>query len=208
MCRSSPDYRRALPANALVLGAQEHVWQLEEPELRNFFHIIKGFTGFACVERAHFWNLMTAPAYLEVDGEPEFKVLTAEEARRLRLKNPPLSPWRIVAGQVVVGVLAALLAWVWTGQSSVGWSVAYGALVVVLPAALFARGLMGRLSSVNPASAVAGFFLWEMVKLGLSFALLALAPRMVPGLNWLAMLGGLVVTMKVYWVALSFAPKR
>ncbi len=151
---------------------------------------------------------MTGPAYPEDDAEPEFAVLTADEARRLRLKNPPLSPWWVVAGQVVVGLLVALLVWGWTGQSSVGWSVAYGSLVVVAPAALFARGLMGRLSSLNPASAVAGFFLWEMVKLGLSLALLALATRMVPGLNWLAMLGGLVVTMKVYWVALLIAPKR
>ncbi len=151
---------------------------------------------------------MTAPAYPEDDGEPEFKVLTAEEARRLRLKNPPLSPWRVVAGQVVVGLLAALLGWGLTGQSSTGWSIAYGALVVVLPAALFARGLMGRLSSLNPATAVAGFFLWEMVKIGLSFALLALAPKMVPGLSWVAMLVGLMVTLKVYWVALLFAPKK
>lgn len=151
---------------------------------------------------------MTAPGYPEDDSEPEIKALTAEEARSLRLRNPQLSPWRVVAGQVVVGVLAALLGWGLTGQSSTGWSVAYGALVVVLPAALFARGLMGRLSSLNAATAVAGFFVWEMVKIGLSVALLALAPRMVPGLSWLAMLVGLVVTLKVYWVALSFAPKK
>lgn len=151
---------------------------------------------------------MTAPGYPDDDSEPEVKALTADEARLLRLKNPALSPWWVVAGQAVVGFLAALLGWGFTGQSSTGWSVAYGALVVVLPAALFARGLMGRLSSLNPATAVAGFFVWEMVKIGLSVALLALAPRMVPGLSWLALLAGLVVTLKVYWVALSFAPKR
>ena len=152
---------------------------------------------------------MIAPApSREYDDEAEFKVLTAEEARQLRLKNPPVSPWLVVAGQLGVGLLAALLAWGLTGQRNVGWSVAYGALTVVIPAALFARGLMGRFASLNLATAAAGFFFWEMVKIGLSVVLLALAPRMVPGLSWLAMLIGLVVTMKVYWVALLIAPKN
>jgi ATP synthase protein I len=123
------------------------------------------------------------------------------------LKNPPVSPWRVVAGQIGIGFFAALLGWGLTGQRNVGWSVAYGALAVVIPAALFARGLMGRFASLNPATAATGFFLWELVKIGLSVALLASAPRLVPGLSWLAMLIGLMVTMKVYWVALLVAPK-
>ena len=152
---------------------------------------------------------MIAPASTrDDDDEAGFKVLTAEEARQLRLKNPPVSPWWVISGQLGVGLVAALLAWGLTGQRQVGWSVGYGALAVVIPAALFARGLMGRFASLNPATAAAGFFLWEMVKIGLSVALLALAPRMVPGLSWLAMLIGLVVTMKVYWVALLVAPKN
>ncbi len=119
-----------------------------------------------------------------------------------------MSPWWVVAGQLGVGLVAALLAWALTGQRSVGWSVGYGALAVVIPAALFARGMMGRFASLNPATAAMAFFLWEAVKIGVSVALLALAPRMVPGLSWLAMLIGLVVTMKVYWVALLMAPKN
>jgi ATP synthase protein I len=34
------------------------------------------------------------------------------------------------------------------------------------------------------------------------------APRLVTGLSWPAMLVGLVVTMKVYWVALFVRPGR
>lgn len=149
---------------------------------------------------------MIAPASFRADDDAEFKVLTADEARQLRLKSPPVSPWWVVSGQMGVGFVAALLAWGLTGKPSVGWSVAYGALAVVIPAALFARGLMGRFASLNPATAATGFFLWEMVKIVLSVALLALAPKMVPGLSWLAMLIGLIVTMKVYWVALLVAP--
>lgn len=141
-------------------------------------------------------------------GDPEFKPLTADEARRLREKNPPLSPWRVIAGQGLAGVLVALAAWGLTGKQSMGWSAGYGALAVVIPAALFARGLTSRVSTVNAGAAVFAFFLWEMVKIALTLAMLFAAPRLVVPLSWPAMLVGLVVTMKVYWVALWLRPKR
>ena len=78
---------------------------------------------------------------------------------------------------------------------------------VVLPAALFARGLTGRFASLNAATAMFGFFLWEMVKLALTVAMLIAAPNLVVALSWPALLVGLVLTMKVYWVALLFAPR-
>jgi len=46
-----------------------------------------------------------------------------------------------------------------------------------------------------------GFFVWEAVKIGVSVAMLAAAPRLVADLDWLAMLIGLIVTLKVYWLA-------
>ncbi len=133
--------------------------------------------------------------------------LTAEEARRVREQNPPVSPWWVIAGQAVVGVVAGLLAWGFTGRQNVGWSVAYGALAVLVPAAVFARGLTGRISSINAGTAAVGFLLWEMVKIALTLAMLAMAPRLVAGLSWLALLIGLILAMKVYWVALAFAPR-
>jgi len=141
-------------------------------------------------------------------GKPDtFKPLSAEQARRLREQNPSVPPWKVVVGQGVVGILVALVAWVVTASQSVGWSAAYGALAVVLPAAIFARGLTGRFASLNAATAVFGFFLWEMVKLGLTVAMLIAAPNLVV-LSWPALLVGLVLTMKVYWVALLFAPRN
>ena len=47
-----------------------------------------------------------------------------------------------------------------------------------------------------------GFFGWEMVKIVLTVAMLAAAPRLVAQLSWLALLAGMVVTMKTYWIAL------
>ncbi len=144
----------------------------------------------------------------DADEPDTFKPLTAEQAGLLREQSPPVSPWWVVAGQIVVGLVVALVAWGVTGKQNVGWSAGYGALVVVLPTAVFARGLTGRFASLNPGAAVVGFFLWEMVKMVLSLAMLIAAPNLVSALSWPALLAGLVLTMKVYWVAMAFAPKR
>lgn len=140
--------------------------------------------------------------------ELEFKRLSAEEAQALRELHPSVSPWRIVSLQFAVGVLVALAAWGFTGKSSMGWSAAYGALAVVIPAVLFARGLMSQFSSMNAATAGFGFFVWEAVKIAASVGMLFAAPQLVADLDWLAMLIGLIVTLKVYWVALLMRPKR
>ena len=144
----------------------------------------------------------------ETEEEVPVKPLTAEQARQLREQNPPVSPWWVIAGQVVVGLVVALAAWGLTGRQNVGWSAGYGALAVVIPAAIFARGLTGRFASLNAGTAAVGFMLWEMVKIALTVAMLVAAPRLVSGLSWPALLVGLVLTMKVYWLALAYAPKR
>ncbi len=145
----------------------------------------------------------------EVEAKDEgFKPLTREEAQKLREAHPSVSPWAVLAVQLVVGVVVALAAWWLTGRQSAGWSALYGALAVVVPGAVLARGLTSKMSSMNPGAAVAGFFLWEMVKIGLTVAMLFAAPRLIENLSWPAMLVGLIVTMKVYWGVLWFKPKR
>ncbi|MBP8141311.1 MAG: ATP synthase subunit I [Acidovorax sp.] len=134
--------------------------------------------------------------------ESDFKPLTAQEAEQWRSRNPPISVWKVVAGQALVGALVALVAWVLTGRASVGWSAAYGAVAVVVPAGLFARGVFRRKASSDPRAAMLGFFGWEIAKIVLTVALLAAAPRLVPDLSWMALLVGMVITMKTYWAAL------
>ncbi|WP_326542814.1 ATP synthase subunit I [Pseudorhodoferax sp.] len=133
---------------------------------------------------------------------PTFKALTREQAQALRAKDPPLSPWRVIMVQVGVGLVAALLAALVTGRQEVGWSLLYGAATVVVPGALMARGMTSRLSSVSPGASAVSFMLWEMVKIAVSIAMLMLAPRLVQNLSWPALLVGLVLCMKVYWLAL------
>lgn len=138
----------------------------------------------------------------EVEADvPDFKPLTAEQAQQLRERHPPVSPWWVILGQAAVGVLVALAAWRITGETRTGWSAAWGALTVVLPAVVFARGVTRRRAGNNPAAAVAGFLGWEFVKIALTLALLALSPKVVPGLSWLALVVGIVATMKTWWLA-------
>ncbi len=152
----------------------------------------------ASAERFRRWG--ESGAWGGRDEEPVVP-LTRDQAAIMRARNPSVSPWQVLGVQALVGVLAALLAgWLW-GEEIV-WSVLYGAATVVVPGALLARGMTSRLSSVSPMASAASFMLWEMVKIGVSVALLMLAPKLVPHLNWLALLAGVVLCMKLYWVAL------
>lgn len=149
----------------------------------------------------------------EADGAADdFVPLSAEQAQELRVRlrqtDPVVSPWRVIAGQALIGALLAVVAWVMTGKSSVAMSVAYGALAVVVPAALFARGLMSQFSSMNAITAGFGFFIWEMIKIAVSIVLIAMAPKLVADLDWLAMLIGLIVTMKAVWLVLWLGRKK
>jgi len=135
-------------------------------------------------------------------AEKPFKVLTRDEAQALRAKEPSVSPWRVIAAQAGVAVVVAALAWAITGRMVWLWSVLYGAATVVLPGALMARGMTSRLSSTSLGASAVSFMLWEFVKIGVAVAMLALAPKLVQPLSWPALLVGLVVCLKVYWVAL------
>lgn len=142
------------------------------------------------------------------DGDPPFKPLTAQQACAWRKRHAEVSVWKMLVWQAVAGGLTALCAWALAGRQA-GWSAAWGAWSVVLPAAIFARGALRRSGAAAGAgAAVARFFVWELVKLVLCIAMLAAAHRLIPALNWLALLAGVVVTMKTSWLALLMAPSR
>ena len=138
------------------------------------------------------------------DEDSDFKPLTAQQAQEWRKRHPALSVWRLVAAQALVGIAVVVVAWLVSGKSAIAFSAGYGALAVVLPSALFARG-MGRIRN-SVGAALTGFFGWEMAKIALAVAMLAAAPKVIAPLSWLALLAGMVVTMKTYWIALWARP--
>jgi ATP synthase protein I len=135
--------------------------------------------------------------------EPDFKPLSADEARAWRQHNPQVSPWRVLLLQVGVGALLALFTGLVTGQFHLAASVAWGAVAVVIPAVVFVRALSRQMRRTQPGSALMGLFVWELVKIVLTVVLLLVAPKVVSDLNWLALVAGFVVTMKVYWLAMA-----
>jgi len=136
------------------------------------------------------------------DADRRFKQLNREEAAALRAQDPPVSPWRVVAVQAVVGVVVALIGWLVTGRTDVGWSLLYGAAAVVLPGALMAQGITRKRLGMTPGLLAVRFMLWELVKIGASVAMLGVAHWILQPPVWPALLAGLVVALKMYWAAL------
>ena len=118
----------------------------------------------------------------------------------------------MVGMQVLVGLAAALLGWLFTQRVPVAWSVLYGSAAVFMPSALMAYGLtssaLSRLLAGFAQAAFAGFLLWEGVKILLAVAMMWLAPQVVPELSWLGLLAGLVVALKVYWFGFLVQTRR
>lgn len=139
------------------------------------------------------------------EDEAEFKPLTPEEAQAWRKRHAPVSVGFLLVGQCAVGLLAILLAGAVWGVE-VALSVSCGVLAVCVPALLFARGISSRSGRLGSNGLMLRFVVWELVKVGLTMVILALAFRWVPDLNWLALLAGMVLTMKTHWVALLVRP--
>lgn len=135
--------------------------------------------------------------------EPDFKPLSAEEAQAWRHNNPQASPWRVLLMQVGVGAVLALLTGLASGQWHLAASAAWGAVAVVIPAVVFVRALSRQMRRTQPGSVLVGLFVWELVKIVLTVALLLVAPKVISDLSWFALVASFVVTMKVYWLAMA-----
>ena len=159
-----------------------------------------------------------------VDGAVEEELhpapLTAAEAATLRqspeFQQGAVSMALVLKAQVLAGLFVAVLAWLVSQKLVSSLSAIYGMLAVVIPGVIFVRGLQRwQCLSVSGAGGsgshaggmLAGFFVWELVKIILTVVMLALAPKMVAQLDWLALLAGFVVTLKMHWLALWRATK-
>jgi ATP synthase protein I len=143
---------------------------------------------------------------IDSTADAPWSPLTRQQAEAWRKANPPMSPWRVVAAQAATGVACAAMVWAFTQRGEAAWSAAYGAAAVVLPSALLARGMTR--GTRNPLAAAAGFMFWEMLKIGVAIAMLAIAAKVVPNLSWPALLATMVVCIKVNWVALLWRGRR
>jgi ATP synthase protein I len=132
------------------------------------------------------------------DADPPISPLTRTEAQALVAKHPSMSVWQALASQALFGVLVALIWGLLSRSLPSLLSALYGVAVVVVPGALMARGVFGR----RAGGGVGGLLMWEILKLLLVGAMLAMAPVWVVPLNWVAMLVTLVLSLKIVGVAL------
>lgn len=137
------------------------------------------------------------------DDDPPVRPLTREEARALFAQHPSLSIWQLIAAQAALGVLVALVWGALSHGPNAAVSALYGGAVAVVPNVLMARGVLGR-----AGRSVGGLLFWEVLKLGLTGAMLVLAPVWIKPLNWLAMLVTLVLCLKVFGVVLLVQRRR
>jgi len=137
------------------------------------------------------------------DAAEDVTPWTAEQAQAWRAQQGDgVTAWSVVRMQFLASCVVVLgFALVFSRQSYV-WSALYGAMAVVIPNAAMARGISKR-QAPNAESAVAAVMVWEMVKVAASVLMLMLATRVVENLSWPALLAGLVVTLKVNWLALA-----
>lgn len=147
------------------------------------------------------WDDTTTAPRDGADDEA-FKRLTAEEAEALRKRTPALSPWTVIAIQSTAGVLVALVGWLASGRADIAWSLLYGAAAAVVPGGLMAYGMTRRRHGMSAGSLAVSFMSWELAKIGVSVAMLGVANWILQPPVWLALLVGLVVALKMYWVAL------
>ena len=105
----------------------------------------------------------------------------------------------------VVAALAVFAGGVWGWETAL--SLAYGGAAAIVPNALFALRLAlnrGRSSESYPVV----FFLGEIVKIGLTVALLVWAATSIPQLRWPPLLAGLIAALHAPFLVPLVARRR
>ena len=127
--------------------------------------------------------------------------LTNDQAQQLRGQLIHITPLFVVIVQLLATLVLGVLTWLLTFNASWALSISYGGLTIALPAGIFAWAMRGKTQQVHAAGVLFRFFLWESVKVLFSVVMLAIAPFIIPNLSWLALLAGLIVTIKAYLIA-------
>jgi ATP synthase protein I len=139
-------------------------------------------------------------------GQEETNIvpLTRAEAEQLfgaNVSRPSrVTPFRVVAAQMVVSLVAALICWLFLSQpGDAARSALLGGAICWVPGALFAL----RLRMVGHRQSMFGWMVGEAIKMGVTIAMFVAIAKYVPDLRWLPLLVTYLVALKTYWVALA-----
>jgi ATP synthase protein I len=142
--------------------------------------------------------------------EEVYRVLSKEEMTALQasnaVKHPPLSPWRILAAQVVVTALSMAFWSIFGEPASVSLytqAAFLGGLISVLPSALFLirLELATKAQVLNPGNYLAALVSGEFIKIVLTLMLFLGVAYWVPDVLWVPLLVTYVLALKCVWLA-------
>ena len=111
-----------------------------------------------------------------------------------------------VVFSLVLGVIGCIVLWAAARKATSGVPGRFQAAVEILSEMVEnqAKGVIHNANSRKLISPLAlTVFVWELVKIILTVALLLVAPKVILDLSWIALVAGFVVTMKVYWLAMA-----
>ncbi len=144
----------------------------------------------------------------EESHEPEsVEPLTNQQANVLRQKlgSVKLEVFviKVLVWQSAAAVFIILMAWLLWGSWAIAVSGFYGAMCAVLPTALVAFVVVRRMSTGvlrRSGDMLLGLFVLELIKVAASVLLLAAAPLVLGAPQWVALVIGFVLTLKIYWL--------
>ena len=161
----------------------------------------QGYTGISGADEVRDeWN---------DDGQDGEKIppLTRQEAQLLKEKLQGVSLeaflLKLLMWQALSAIAIAALAWLVSSSVAVITSAFYGAMCVVLPSALVARVVIKRIRPdvlKQSGGVLTGLVVLELVKILVTVCLLLAAPLVLDSPQWVAIVIGFAVTLKVYWV--------
>ncbi|NLP61033.1 ATP synthase subunit I [Paraburkholderia sacchari] len=136
--------------------------------------------------------------------------LTRAEAEQLfgaQVSRPSrVTPFRVVAAQVVLSLVAALLWWLFykppgaAAPDAVALSALLGGAICWLPGALFAA----RLKQLSRAGTVMNWMLGEAFKMGATIAMFVAIAFWYRDVQWIPLLVTYLIVLKTYWIALAW----
>lgn len=151
------------------------------------------------------------------DGQDGEKIppLTRQEAQLLKEKLQGVSLeaflLKLLMWQALSAIVIAALAWLVSSSVAVVTSAFYGAMCVVLPSALVARVVIKRIRPdvlKHSGGMLTGLVVLELVKILVTVCLLLAAPLALDSPQWVAIVIGFAVTLKVYWVVALMSLRR
>lgn len=156
-------------------------------------------------------QLEPAQSWQETDEqEVAYLVYSKEEMEALQKKDPAqfatLSPWRIVAIQMICTALSALA---WAFFKTPNWfnlyaeSALYGGIIGALPTAVFVLRLESwtKKTHSKPEGFLLALVSGEILKISLTLALFIGLGLWGPRIEWVPLLVTYVLTIKCYWAA-------